>query len=101
MSGDEATRRIKRHLSEIRVVVISMYSDAEIAKKMQQAGGGELRTQDRFVPRATRRDPGQRANFIAEEVWPRVSRMIEVHQPISRSQDRSGIESIQGFVQSR
>ncbi len=38
MNGEEATRQIKRHLPEIRVVALSMYEEPETIERMQQAG---------------------------------------------------------------
>jgi len=38
MNGEEATRQIKRHLPEIRIVALSMYEETETIERMQQAG---------------------------------------------------------------
>ncbi len=38
MTGDEATREIKRHLPQIRVVALSMFNDAGTANRMRRAG---------------------------------------------------------------
>jgi PAS domain S-box-containing protein len=38
ISGEEATRRIKERLPEIRIVALSMYEDAETIERMHQAG---------------------------------------------------------------
>jgi CheY-like chemotaxis protein len=38
MSGDEATRQIKGHLPEVRIVALSMYEEPETAQRMYQAG---------------------------------------------------------------
>jgi len=38
MSGDEATRQIKRHLPQTRIVAVSVYDEVGIIDKMNQAG---------------------------------------------------------------
>ncbi len=38
MNGEEATRQIKRHLPEIRIVALSMYEEPETIERMCQAG---------------------------------------------------------------
>jgi PAS domain S-box-containing protein len=38
MSGEEATRQIKRYLPKTRVVALSMFNEAEMAEKMHRAG---------------------------------------------------------------
>jgi signal transduction histidine kinase/CheY-like chemotaxis protein len=38
MSGDEATRRIKEHLPETRIIALSMHQEPETIEKMCQAG---------------------------------------------------------------
>jgi len=38
MSGDEATRQIKRHLPDIRIVALSMYEEPEVVERMRLAG---------------------------------------------------------------
>jgi PAS domain S-box-containing protein len=38
MAGDEATRQIKRHLPDIRVVALSMFDEAQMADRMRRAG---------------------------------------------------------------
>jgi PAS domain S-box-containing protein len=38
MGGDEATRQIKRHLPETRVIALSMFDDARVAERMRRAG---------------------------------------------------------------
>jgi DNA-binding NarL/FixJ family response regulator len=38
MGGDEATRRIKLHLPETRVIALSMFDDTRIAERMRRAG---------------------------------------------------------------
>ncbi len=38
MSGDEATRQIKRNLPQIRIIALSMYEEPEVAERMRQAG---------------------------------------------------------------
>ncbi len=38
MGGDEATRQIKQHLPDTRVVALSMFDDARIAERMRRAG---------------------------------------------------------------
>jgi two-component system response regulator NreC len=38
MAGEEATRRIKRHLPQTRVVALSMFEEAQVAERMRRAG---------------------------------------------------------------
>ena len=38
MAGDEATRQIKLHLPDTRVVALSMFDDTQVADRMRQAG---------------------------------------------------------------
>ena len=38
MNGDEATRQIRRHLPQTRVVALSMHSEARMIERMHQAG---------------------------------------------------------------
>jgi CheY-like chemotaxis protein len=38
MAGDEATRQIKLHLPDIRVIALSMFDEPEMAKRMRRAG---------------------------------------------------------------
>ena len=38
MAGDEATRQIKRHLPQTRIVALSMFDDSRVADRMRQAG---------------------------------------------------------------
>ena len=38
MNGDEATRQIRRHLPQTRVVALSMHSEARTIERMRQAG---------------------------------------------------------------
>lgn len=38
MAGDEATRQIKLHLPETRVVALSMFDDTRVADRMRRAG---------------------------------------------------------------
>ena len=38
MKGDEATRQIKTHLPDVRVIALSMYDDVEKKKSMFEAG---------------------------------------------------------------
>ena len=38
MAGDEATRQIKLHLPQTRVIALSMFDDARVAEKMRRAG---------------------------------------------------------------
>ncbi len=38
MGGEEATRRIKRRLPEIRIIALSMFEEAPVAEKMRKAG---------------------------------------------------------------
>ena len=38
MAGDEATRQIKLHLPDTRIVALSMFDDAQVADRMRQAG---------------------------------------------------------------
>jgi CheY-like chemotaxis protein len=38
MAGDEATRQIKRHLPNTRVITLSMYEDSHVSKRMRKAG---------------------------------------------------------------
>ena len=38
MSGDEATRQIKRHLPQTRIIALSMYEDPRRWSRMHQAG---------------------------------------------------------------
>ncbi len=38
LSGDEATRQIKRHLPQTRIVAVSVYDEAEIVNRMHEAG---------------------------------------------------------------
>jgi DNA-binding NarL/FixJ family response regulator len=38
MSGDEATRQIKNHLPQTRIVALSMFEDADVRERMYQAG---------------------------------------------------------------
>jgi len=38
LSGDEATRQIKSHLPQTRVVALSMFEDPEVRERMYRAG---------------------------------------------------------------
>ncbi len=38
MSGDEATRQIKRHLPKIRIIALSMFDEPQMSRKMRRAG---------------------------------------------------------------
>ena len=38
MSGDEATRQIKRHLPQTRVIALSMHDEAQVTDRMRSAG---------------------------------------------------------------
>jgi PAS domain S-box-containing protein len=38
MAGDEATRQIRLHLPDIRVIALSMFDEPEMAKRMRRAG---------------------------------------------------------------
>lgn len=38
MGGDEATRHIKRHLPQTRVIALSMFAERSVAEKMHKAG---------------------------------------------------------------
>ena len=38
MSGDEATRQIKRHLPQTRVIALSMHEEVSVANRMRRAG---------------------------------------------------------------
>jgi PAS domain S-box-containing protein len=38
MPGDEATRQIKRHLPNTRVIALSMFDDTHVSRRMQKAG---------------------------------------------------------------
>jgi DNA-binding NarL/FixJ family response regulator len=38
ISGDEATRQIKAHLPETRVIALSMYNEPETEDRMRRAG---------------------------------------------------------------
>jgi DNA-binding NarL/FixJ family response regulator len=38
LSGDQATRQIKAHLPQTRVIALSMYDEAEKKRKMFEAG---------------------------------------------------------------
>ncbi len=38
MAGDEATRQIKRHLPNTRVIALSMFEDAHVSRRMRNAG---------------------------------------------------------------
>jgi DNA-binding NarL/FixJ family response regulator len=38
MAGDEAARRIKRHVPRVRVVALSMFEEADMAEAMRKAG---------------------------------------------------------------
>ena len=38
MNGDEATRQIKLHLPQTRVIALSMYDEAEHGREMHRAG---------------------------------------------------------------
>jgi len=40
MSGDEATRQIRRHLPRTRVVALSMYEEEGMVERMRHAGAG-------------------------------------------------------------
>ena len=66
MSGDQATRLIKRHVPRTRVIALSMYDEADKKERMYQAGG-KLCAQDRLRRRDSRRHPRQRDWLIAIE----------------------------------
>ncbi len=38
MSGDEAARQIRLHMPDIRVIVLSMFEEASLLKRMLEAG---------------------------------------------------------------
>ncbi len=38
INGDDATRQIKLHLPQTRVIALSMYEEAEMVEKMRRAG---------------------------------------------------------------
>ena len=38
MAGDEATRQIKQHLPQIRIIALSMFDDPRTADRMRKAG---------------------------------------------------------------
>jgi DNA-binding NarL/FixJ family response regulator len=38
IDGDDATRQIKRHLPQTRVIAISMYEEPEMVERMRRAG---------------------------------------------------------------
>jgi DNA-binding NarL/FixJ family response regulator len=38
IEGDEATRQIKTHLPETRVIALSMFHEKEVAERMREAG---------------------------------------------------------------
>jgi PAS domain S-box-containing protein len=38
MAGDEATRQIKRHLPNTRIIALSMFEDGHVSKRMHRAG---------------------------------------------------------------
>ena len=59
IDGDEATRQIKEHLPQMRVIALSMYDEPEKMESMYRAGAESLRAQDRPDRRAACGDPGQ------------------------------------------
>ena len=54
LDGDEATRQIKAHWPQTRVVALSMHEEPIVAEKMQRAGAENVRAEDRPFRRAVR-----------------------------------------------
>ena len=71
MSGDEATRQIKRDLPQTRIIALSMWEESEVRDRMYQAGaeGYVLKTAPTEELLAAIR--GKEANLVAES--PRAS----------------------------
>ncbi len=66
IEGAEATRQIKAHLPEMRVIALSMYDEPEKMESMYRAGAESLRAQDRPDRGVARGDPGQRSRPLRE-----------------------------------
>jgi PAS domain S-box-containing protein len=70
MSGDEATRRIRSQLPQIRVIALSMWEESEVRERMYQAGAESyvLKTAPSEELLAAIRGPGDQAQEAAPPV---------------------------------
>ena len=66
IDGDEATRQIKTHLPQTRVIALSMYDEPEKMERMHRAGAESYVLKTAPSEELARRDPGRRSRPLRE-----------------------------------